>query len=248
MIAGKKRVCRATLFLSEFASEFASAHHMKPALAGKQTVGNQRVQVRMKIEMLYAAQGQYAKAADAHNQSPIESGERVFVGLCTPFPPTRRPTRSDHSYLHKVTDSPAESNASAARIISRVDDIRDPRARCIELHDNIGLGHRKVGHGRGDRAEIAGMHARKFRFVEFVTYSHRESALEYRHIFSGRVPVWRNHGPRGGLLADHEGTGFSGVARYDRYLRAGDDRFPLQVIRGDDSMRICAACDLHCSD
>ena len=221
---------------------------MKPALAGKQTVGNQRVQVRMKIEMLYAAQGQYAKAADAHNQSPIESGERVFVGLCTPFPPTRRPTRSDHSYLHKVTDSPAESNASAARIISRVDDIRDPRARCIELHDNIGLGHRKVGHGRGDRAEIAGMHARKFRFVEFVTYSHRESALEYRHIFSGRVPVWRNHGPRGGLLADHEGTGFSGVARYDRYLRAGDDRFPLQVIRGDDSMRICAACGLHCSD
>ena len=136
----------------------------------------------------------------------------------------------------------------AARIISRVDDIRDPRAHGVELHDNIGLGHRKVGHGRGDRAEIAGMHARKFRFVEFVTYSHRESALEYRHIFSGRVPVWRNHGPRGGLLADHEGTGFSGVARYDRYLRAGDDRFPLQVIRGDDSMRICAACGLHCSD
>ena len=105
-----------------------------------------------------------------------------------------------------------------------------------------------MGHGRGDRAEIAGMHARKFRFFEFVTYSHRESALEYRHIFNGRVPVWRNHGPRGGLLADDEGTGFSGVARYNRYLRAGDDRFPLQVIRGDDPMRICAACGLHCSD
>jgi hypothetical protein len=51
VIAGNKRVCRATLFLSEFASEFASAHHMKPALAVKQTVGNQRVQVRMKIEI-----------------------------------------------------------------------------------------------------------------------------------------------------------------------------------------------------
>ena len=139
-------------------------------------------------------------------------------------------------------------NASAALIISRVDDINDPRPHGVQLHNNIGLGHRKVGHVRGDRAEIAGMHARKFRFVEFVTYSHRESALEYRHIFSGRVPVWRNHGPRGGLLADDEGTGFSGVARYDRYLRAGDDRFPLQVIRGDDSMRICAARGLHCSD
>ena len=178
----------------------------------------------------------------------VAAGERVFVGLCTPFPTTRRPTQSDHSYLHKVTDSPSESNASAERIISRVDDINDPWAHGVELHNDIGLWHRKVGHGRGDRAEIAGMHARKFRFVEFVTYSHRESALEYRHIFSGRVPVWRNHGPRGGLLADHEGTGFSGVARYDRYLRAGDDRFPLQVIRGDDSMRICAACGLHCSD
>jgi hypothetical protein len=60
VIAGNKRVCRATLFLSEFASEFASAHHMKPALAVKQTVGNQRMQVRMKIEI-------FAEGVDRHD-------------------------------------------------------------------------------------------------------------------------------------------------------------------------------------
>ena len=60
VIAGKKRVCRATLFLSEFASEFVSAHHMKPALAVKQTVGNQRVQVRMEVEI-------FAEGVDRHN-------------------------------------------------------------------------------------------------------------------------------------------------------------------------------------
>ena len=42
---------RAALFLSEFASEFASAHQMKLALAIKQSVGYQRVQVRMKVEI-----------------------------------------------------------------------------------------------------------------------------------------------------------------------------------------------------
>ena len=56
VIAGNKRVCRATLFLSEF----ASAHHMKPALAVKQTVGNQRMQVRMKIEI-------FAEGVDRHD-------------------------------------------------------------------------------------------------------------------------------------------------------------------------------------
>ena len=56
VIAGKKRVCRATLFLSEF----VSAHHMKPALAVKQTVGNQRVQVRMEVEI-------FAEGVDRHN-------------------------------------------------------------------------------------------------------------------------------------------------------------------------------------
>ena len=60
VIAGKKRVCRATLFLSEFASEFVSAHHMKPALAVKQTVGNQCVQVRMEVEI-------FAEGVDRHN-------------------------------------------------------------------------------------------------------------------------------------------------------------------------------------
>ncbi len=52
VIAGARRVCRSTLFLSEVASEFASAHHMKLARAVKQTVRHQRVQVRMKVEIL----------------------------------------------------------------------------------------------------------------------------------------------------------------------------------------------------
>ena len=60
VIAGKKRVCRATLFLSEFASEFSSAHHMKLALAIKQSVRHQRVQVRMKVEI-------FAEGVDRHD-------------------------------------------------------------------------------------------------------------------------------------------------------------------------------------
>ena len=60
VIAGKKRVCRATLFLSEFASEFSSAHHMRLALAIKQSVRHQRVQVRMKVEI-------FAEGVDRHD-------------------------------------------------------------------------------------------------------------------------------------------------------------------------------------
>ena len=62
VIAGEMRICRAALFLSEFASEFASAHHMKPALAVKQTVGNQRVQVRMEVEI-------FAEGVDRHHDT-----------------------------------------------------------------------------------------------------------------------------------------------------------------------------------
>ena len=47
VIASEVRVCRAALFLSEF----ASAHHMKLCLAIKQAVRHQRVQVRMKVEI-----------------------------------------------------------------------------------------------------------------------------------------------------------------------------------------------------
>ena len=75
VIAGKKRVCRATLFLSEFASEFASAHHMKPSLAIKQAVGYQRVQVRMKVEI-------FAESVDRHDDGWNAIVRRVANAAC----------------------------------------------------------------------------------------------------------------------------------------------------------------------
>jgi hypothetical protein len=75
VITGKMRVCRATLFLSEFASEFSSAHHMKPALAVKQTVGYQRVQVRMKVEI-------FAESVDRHDDGWNAIVRRVANAAC----------------------------------------------------------------------------------------------------------------------------------------------------------------------
>jgi hypothetical protein len=60
VIASAKRVCRATLFLSEVASEFASEIHMKLSLAIKQAVRHQRVQVRMEVEI-------FAECVDRHD-------------------------------------------------------------------------------------------------------------------------------------------------------------------------------------
>jgi len=69
------RVCRAALFLSEFASEFASAHHMKPSLAIKQAVGYQRVQVRMKVEI-------FAESVDRHDDGWNAIVRRVANAAC----------------------------------------------------------------------------------------------------------------------------------------------------------------------
>ena len=72
VITGKMRVCRATLFLSEFASEFSSAHHMKPSLAIKQAVGYQRVQLTDRLHK--------------HAMSPLQPAEddiRAIVDLET---------------------------------------------------------------------------------------------------------------------------------------------------------------------
>ena len=52
VIAGELRVCLITLL--------SSAHHMKPSLAIKQSVGYQRVQVRMKVEI-------FAECVDRHD-------------------------------------------------------------------------------------------------------------------------------------------------------------------------------------
>jgi len=60
VITGEMRVCRATLFLSEVASEVASAHHMKLSIAIKQSIRHQRVQVRMKVEI-------FAEGVDRHD-------------------------------------------------------------------------------------------------------------------------------------------------------------------------------------
>ena len=75
VIAGEMRVCRAALFLSEFASEFASAHHMKPSLAIKQAVGYQRVQVRMKVEI-------FAESVDRHDDGWNAIVRRVANAAC----------------------------------------------------------------------------------------------------------------------------------------------------------------------
>ena len=75
VITGKMRVCRATLFLSEFASEFSSAHHMKPSLAIKQAVGYQRVQVRMKVEI-------FAESVDRHDDGWNAIVRRVANAAC----------------------------------------------------------------------------------------------------------------------------------------------------------------------
>ena len=106
MIAGKKRVCRATLSLSEFDSEFASAHHMKPALAVKQTVGNQRVQVRMEVEI-------FAEAVDRHH----DGWNAVLLALANAACIAKRiPQKVTHALMRDA----AELLQSASRQTARV--------------------------------------------------------------------------------------------------------------------------------
>ena len=75
VIAGKMRVCRATLFLSEVASVLASAHHMKLPRAIKQAVRHQRVQVRMKVEI-------FAECVDRHDDGWNAIVRRVANAAC----------------------------------------------------------------------------------------------------------------------------------------------------------------------
>jgi hypothetical protein len=83
VIAGEVRVYIATIFIS--------THHMEPSLAVKQTVGNQRVQVRMEVEI-------FAEGMDRHHDgwnaialtvtNAVRVAERitqkVWTVLCSP--------------------------------------------------------------------------------------------------------------------------------------------------------------------
>ena len=86
VIAGKKRVCRATML--------SSAHHMKPALAVKQTVGNQRVQVRMEVEI-------FAESVDRHDDGWDAVVHRVVNAISLA---KRIPHKVTHALMRDTTE------------------------------------------------------------------------------------------------------------------------------------------------
>ena len=94
VIAGAKRVYRATLFLSEVASEFASAHHMKLSLAIKQAVRHQCVQVRMKVEI-------FAEGVDRHDDGWNAIVHRVANAACIA---ERIPQKVTHALMRDAAD------------------------------------------------------------------------------------------------------------------------------------------------